>query len=428
MYSNKVIETWDQENQTVKKETKYGFYNVFNYNLSVSANTTLYGMYTPMPWFGGKKIQAIRHVFRPSISFSYAPDFSSPRYGMYETYVKTDKDGNVTSEPVLYSPYSGGMYGTAPRGEQGSISLDVSNNVEMKIRTDKDTTGVKKISLIDELGASLSYNMAAKEKPWSDLSTRIRLKLTKSYTFSLNAVFATYAYVFDQNGNVRVGNDTEWSKGRFGRFQGMSQNLSYTFNNQTFSKLFGKGKEDGKGTKNKRNKTGNDDDDDLDDDEMDEDDVDPEMQNVDPERAKAKRSGKREKSETDEDGYMAFSIPWNFSVSYGVSMREDTGAKINPKNMRYPFKLTHTLNFSGNVSISENWTFNFSSGWDFNYKKLSMTTASVSRDLHCFSMSCSMVIAPYRSFNFTFQCKMSTLADVLKWKKQSSYGSNIEWY
>ena len=422
MYSNKEIQTWDQETQTVKKETKYGFYNVFNYNLSVSANTTLYGMFTPLPWAGGKKIQAIRHVLRPQISFSYAPDFSAPRYGMYDSYVKTDKDGNVSSEAISYSPFSNGMYGTAPKGMQGNISIDVSNNVEMKIRTEKDSTGSKKISLIDELGASLSYNLAAPDRNWSDLSTRIRLKLTKSYTFSMNAVFATYAYEKDAEGRVSVGKHTEWSQGRFGRFQGMSQNLSYTFNNDTWKKLFKK-KDDQNGKKGKKKgRNGDDDDDD------DEDEVDPEMQNVDPERAKAKRGGKREMAETDEDGYTKFKIPWNFSVSYGVSMRENTSAEINERNMRYPYKLTHTLNFSGNVSISENWNFNFSSGWDFNYNKLSMTTASVSRDLHCFSMSCSMVIAPYRSFNFTFQCKMSTLADLLKWKKQSSYSSNVEWY
>ena len=115
-------------------------------------------------------------------------------------------------------------------------------------------------------------------------------------------------------------------------------------------------------------------------------------------------------------------------MSYGVSMRENTSAPIREKRMRYPYKLTHNLNFSGNLQISQNWNISFSSGWDFNYKKLSMTTASLGRDLHCFSMSCSMVISPYRSFNFTFACKAGTLADALKWRKQSSYSKNIEWY
>ncbi|MBQ0049954.1 MAG: LPS-assembly protein LptD [Bacteroidales bacterium] len=411
MYSNKVMQSWDRELQTVKHDTVYGFYNVYNYDFRIQANTKLYGRYTPLPWFGGKKIAAIRHVFTPSISFGYAPDFSSHRYGFYDSYVRTDANGNVST--VTYSPFQGQLYGTVSQGKTGSVSLDISNNVEMKVRTDKDSTGYKKISLIDELGASLSYNMAAKSRPWSDLAMRIRLKLTKSYTFSMNAVFATYAYAFNQYGNVYVSDQTEWSRGRFGRFQGMSQNLSYTFNNQTFSKLFG----------GKKEKTKSEDED------SDETENDPTNTNLDPERAKAKNAAKKSsESGLDEDGYVKFSLPWSFSVSYGVSLRENTSAPINKQTMRYPYKLTHTLNFSGNLRIAEGWNINFSSGYDFNFKRLSMTTASLSRDLHCFSMSCSMVIAPYRSYNFTFSCNASTLADALKWRKQSSYSGNINWY
>lgn len=417
MYTNKVMQSWDADRQAVARDTLYGFYNVYNYNMSLSANTKLYGMYYPLPWFGGKKIQAIRHVFTPTVSFSYAPDFSKPRYGFYDSYVRTDANGNVST--VTYSPFSGGSYGTVGSGMTGSVSMDISNNLEMKVRSDKDSTGYRKISLIDELGASLSYNMAAKTRPWSDLSMRIRLKLTKSYTFSMNAVFATYAYEFNENGNVYVSDHTEWSKGRFGRFQGMSQNLSYTISNQTFAKLFG-----GKGKKS----TAHDEDDDEYDDEED-DETDPTMQNVDPDRKKAKNGARKEESGgVDENGYLKFTLPWSFSVSYGVSMRENTQAPIKVKRMRYPYKLTHTLNFSGNIRISEGWNINFSSGYDFNYHKLSMTTASLSRDLHCFSMQCSVVLSPYTSYNFTFACKAGTLADALKWKKQSSYSSNLEWY
>lgn len=415
-YSNKIMQSWDSNSQTLVRDTINGFYNVYNYNLSLSANTKLYGMYTPLPWCGGKKIHAIRHVFTPSVSFSYAPDFSKPRYGFYDTYVKTDINGNVST--VSYSPYSNGSYGTAPTGMTGSLSLDVANNVEMKLRSDKDSTGYKKVSLIDELGGSLSYNMAAKSRPWSDLNTRLRLKLSKSYTFSMNAQFATYAYEMDDNGRVYVGDRTEWSYGRFGRFQGMSQNISRTFNNETFAKLFGRGTNKKRGTLE-----------DEDNEEDDEEETDPTMQNVDPDRKKGKTGGSTESSsKLDEDGYLKFSLPWNFTISYGITMKENTNAKINTKRMRYPYKLTHTLNFSGNVQIAEGWRINFSSGYDFNFHKLSMTTASLSRDLHCFSMSGSVVLSPYTTYNFTFQANASTLTDALKWKKQSSYSSNIDWY
>lgn len=415
MYTHKVMQGWDTERQDVQRDTVYGFYNVYNYNMSISANTKLYGMYRPMPWFGGKKIAAIRHVFTPTVSFSYAPDFSQSRFGFYDSYVKTDANGNVST--VRYSPFSGMMYGTVGQGMTGSVTMDVANNIEMKVRTDKDSTGYRKISLIDELGGSLSYNMAAKRRPWSDLNLRARIKLTKKYTYSMNAVFATYAYEKDENGRVYVGDHTEWSRGRFGRFQGTAQNISYSISNETFRKLFGK----------KHRTTTSDDelDEELDEDE----ETDPTMQNVDPDRKKGKTGANQESNgDVDEDGYLKFSLPWSINIGYGVTIRENTQGRFNDKRMRYPYKLSHTLNFSGNIRISEGWNINFSSGYDFNMHKLSMTTASLSRDLHCFQMSCSMVISPYTSYNFTFACKAGTLADALKWKKQSSYSSNIDWY
>lgn len=415
MYTHKVMQGWDTERQDVQRDTVYGFYNVYNYNMSISANTKLYGMYRPMPWFGGKKIAAIRHVFTPTVSFSYAPDFSQSRFGFYDSYVKTDANGNVST--VRYSPFSGMMYGTVGQGMTGSVTMDVANNIEMKVRTDKDSTGYRKISLIDELGGSLSYNMAAKRRPWSDLNLRARIKLTKKYTYSMNAVFATYAYEKDENGRVYVGDHTEWSRGRFGRFQGTAQNITYSISNETFRKLFGK----------KHRTTTSDDelDEELDEDE----ETDPTMQNVDPDRKKGKTGANQESNgDVDEDGYLKFSLPWSINIGYGVTIRENTQGRFNDKRMRYPYKLSHTLNFSGNIRISEGWNINFSSGYDFNMHKLSMTTASLSRDLHCFQMSCSMVISPYTSYNFTFACKAGTLADALKWKKQSSYSSNIDWY
>lgn len=415
MYTHKVMQGWDTERQDVQRDTVYGFYNVYNYNMSISANTKLYGMYRPMPWFGGKKIAAIRHVFTPTVSFSYAPDFSQSRFGFYDSYVKTDANGNVST--VRYSPFSGMMYGTVGQGMTGSVTMDVANNIEMKVRTDKDSTGYRKISLIDELGGSLSYNMAAKRRPWSDLNLRARIKLTKKYTYSMNAVFATYAYEKDENGRVYVGDHTEWSRGRFGRFQGTAQNISYPITNETFRKLFGK----------KHSTTTSDDE--LDEELDEEEETDPTMQNVDPDRKKGKTGANQESNgDVDEDGYLKFSLPWSINIGYGITIRENTQGRFNDKRMRYPYKLSHTLNLSGNIRISEGWNINFSSGYDFNMHKLSMTTASLSRDLHCFQMSCSMVISPYTSYNFTFACKAGTLADALKWKKQSSYSSNIDWY
>lgn len=424
MYTNKIMRSWDQANQIEVSDTVYGFYNVYNWYASVSANTTLYGFYKPWRKLFGDGIIAVRHVLKPSVSYSYAPDFGASRYGYYDSYVRTDADGNVST--VTYSPYSSGMFGVPSRGKSGNVSMRVSNNLEMKVKSSKDSTGEKKISLIDELSASLSYNTAAKTKQWSNLNSNIRLKLWKNYTFSMAAVFATYAYQFDESGRVVEGNRTEWSYGRFGRFQGMSQNLSYTFNNQTFKKLFGPKEQEDKDEDINRAVESHDD--------YEEDNIDDEGtndSNLDPTLKESENSAQKsasKKSRVDEDGYKRFNIPWSLSVSYGVTMAENRSAKINPKTMRYPYKYTQSLNFSGNVKISDGWNINFSSGYDFNYHRLSMTTASLSRDLHCFMMSCSIVLRPYTSYNFSFRAKTSTLADALKWDKRSGYSTNIDWY
>ena len=369
-------------------------------------------MYGPSPKLFKGKIIAIRHVLKPSVSFSYSPDFTSSRYGYFDTYVRTNADGTVSTE--TYSPYQNAIFGYPNSTMSGSLNMELSNNVEMKVRSDRDTTGVRKISLIDELSARMSYNFANKTRPWSDLNMNVRLKLTKNYTFSLAATFATYAYKFDERGNVVTSDRTEWSYGRFGRFQGMSQNLSYTFNNQTFQELFGK---------RKRRDASSDNSDGA------ETTSDGEDSNVDPDLKNSRKgSQKTEMAEVDEDGYLKFSMPWALTVSYGVTMSEDRSKRINPKRMRYPYSFTQTLNFSGYLRIAQGWNISFSSGYDFNYHELSMTTASLQRDLHCFSMSCSVVLRPYSSFNFTFQAKASELADALKWDKRSSYSSNIEWY
>ena len=414
MYTNKVMKTWNTTAQREVNDTVYGFNNVYNWNLSLGVSTKFYVFFVPSRKLFGDKITAIRHVFTPQVNFSYAPDFSASRYGYYKTYQKTDAHGNVSYE--TYSPYQNALFGVPGRGKTGSISFDLSDNIEMKIRSDKDSTGFRKLSIIDEIGAAMSYNMAAETRPWSDLSMRLRLKWWKNYTFSMNAVFATYAWELDGSGKPFIGTHTEWGKGRFGRFQGTSQNISFTLTPEKIKKWFGAGKDDKQDTKAK------------DDDEG----VDTKREsNVDEDMVKGQTGAQKTekgKADTDEDGYMKFSLPWSLTFGYGIVMRENTAGTFNTKRMRYPYKFTQTLNMSGNIRISDGWNISFSSGYDFETHQLSMTTASLSRDLHCFNMSCSVVLAPYTSYNFSFRCNAATLTDALKYDKRSSYSNSIQWY
>ncbi len=400
-YTKKVMQSYDEARRQVVRDTISGFNRLSEYNMAVSVTTKLYGMYKPL-FMKSKEIQ-IRHVVTPTVSYTYTPDCGS-RY--YEAYTYTDEDGNVRM--TEYSPYSDGPYGVPGKGVSQNVSFNLKNNLEMKMKSDKDTTGYKKISLIDDLSGSLSYDIARKR--WSNLTMNARLKLTKSYTFNMAATFATYAYKFDENGNVVEGDRTEWSYGRFGRFQGYSGSFSYTLNNDTFKKLFGKG--DGK----EKDKPNNQEPDDVEDEDLEEKEED---------KAHIR---KKEDAKISSDGYLAFKMPWTLSLSYSYSISEDRTKPINIKNMRYPYKLTHSLNASGNVKLGSRWNVTYSSGYDFTNKKISMTTLNITRDLHCFNMSCGLVFGPFTSYNFSIRANSQMLTDALKWDQRSNTGSAVTWY
>lgn len=406
-YTRKVMQHYDYTLKEAVKDTINGFNRVYDYNMSVSMNTKLYGMYKPL--FMKSKEITIRHVVTPSVSYTYTPDFGASRFGYYENYVYTDEDGEVRM--VEYSPYSGMPYGVPGQGVSQNISMSLKNNLEMKMASDKDTTGYKKISLIDDLTGQLSYDIARKR--WSDLTLNARLKLTKNYTFNMNARFKTYAYKFDENGRVVESDRTEWSYGRFGRFDGYSGSLSYTLNNETFKKWFGKGDEEDGKNKGKKEDT-----------DSEEDEEDEELntnQNTQPKR-------KTEDAKIDSDGYLAFQLPWSLSLSYSYRIQEDRTKDINIKTMRYPYSFSHQVNISGNVKLGSRWNITYSSGYDFDTKKMSMTQMNITRDLHCFNMSCGLVFGPFTSYNFSIRANSAMLTDALKWDQRSNTGSAVTWY
>ena len=415
----KVERSWDAKNQREVRDTTTGFYNLYSWNVSMNANTKLYGFWVPNRKIFGDKIQAIRHVLTPEIGFTYAPDFGSAKYGYWKQYLKTDESGNETM--VDYSPYDGAAYSVPSKGKTGMITFGLGNNLEMKVKSDDDSTGFKKISLIDEFKLSTYYNLAAEKRPMGDVSATLRLKLSKSYTFNMSTSFASYQYEIDSLGNiVESEHTTYWQKGKIGRFQGFTQSLNYNLSNEkvmNFIKWL-KGEKVEKKKDNKKKPTN-------DDDWSTETNIDKEM-----EEAKHSAKGKKgDKAETDEDGYMTFKLPWSLRLSYSINMREDKRKeKFNYEKMRYPYKFTHNLNASGNIRISDGWDISYASGYDFENKKIAMTTVGLSRDLHCFNMSCQVVLAPYTSYNFSFRCNASTLTDALKYDKRSSQSNAVQWY
>ena len=402
-YTRKVTKDWDDQRQVEVNDTTYGFHRVYDYSASLGVNTKIYGMYKPI--FLPKKEIQIRHVITPSVSISAAPDFTSSRFGYNGSYIKEMQGG--VRDTVSYSYYAGQAFSPPSGGKQGTISFNISNNLEKN-------DSIRKVSLIDDLSMGISYNTAAEVRPWSDLSFNLRMKLSKSYTLSMASTFATYAYEFDKDGKVITGNRTEWSYGRFGRWSGYGTSFSWTVNNDTWKKIrgfFTGEKVDDEKDKNKDNSSAEDED------SSDEDGTD------------GIPKKKVEKATADADGYQAFKMPWSINFSTGFNITEDRTKPINRTSMRYPYKFSlNSLNINGNIKLTNKWAVSFNSGYDFNAKEITQTAFNISRDLHCFTMTAALSpFGRWKYYNFTIRATAQILQD-LKWEQRSQTQTNIKWY
>lgn len=401
MYTNKIRRQWDPNAAAVVADTTYGFYNVYDFQASVSVDTKLYGFYQPLP-FLGDKVKMIRHVLTPSVTFSGAPDFSKPFYGYYGTYEMPDQNGVMRAQK--YSMFQNALYGVPGQGKSGTVSVALNNNLEMKVKSDKDSIGEKKVSLIENLSIMQSYNFAADSLNWSNINTSILLRLVKNFNLNLSAVWDVYTYQLNSAGApVRV-NVPRWKAGKgIGKLASTGTSFSYTFNNSTFKRKDDKKKTD----------SGGDDEDDVGFDE-----------NIGYQRS---RRGQQEEEPTsiDNDGYSPWPFPWSLTFNYSINYGYGT---FNYDKLEYNGKITQNLSVSGNLSPTPNWTVGFSSSYNFQAKKLAYMSCNISRDLHCFTMSASVIpVGPYKSFNFHIAVKSALLSDV-KYDKRSSTSNGVTWY
>ena len=405
MYTHRVMQEWDPRSSSVVRDTVYGFYNVYNYSFSVSAQTKLYGYYRPLP-FIGKKIPMIRHVLTPTVSLSGAPDFGSSRYGYWQRYTRIDNNG--TPEVVYYSPFSGSAYEVPGRGKTGSVSFSVANNLEMKVNTDKDTTGVRKISLIENLSASMSYNMAADSLNWSNLNTSILIKLTKQFNLQVSAVFDPYTYQLSSNGSPVKVNVPRWKAGKgFARLSSAGTSFSYTFNNDTFKR------------KDKSTSQTSGDDAPI---ENPEDEI---LSNADQIAEADKDKESEEEPMKMRDGYMVWEVPWSLSINYSINY---SYGNFNKEKLEYDGRINQNLSISGNIQPTKNWSFSFSASYNFVTKRLAYMNCNITRDLHCWSMSASLIpVGAFKSYNFSIRVKSSILSD-LKYDKSGNSYDALDWY
>lgn len=401
MYTNKVNRRWDEEASREVADTTYGFYNVWDFQASVSLDTKIYGFFQPLP-FLGDKIKMIRHVLTPTISFSGAPDFASPWFGYYGSYSYPNAQGEIMRR--TYSKFQNALYGVPGQGKTGSISYSLANNVEAKVKTN-DSIGEKKISLIENFTVSQSYNFAADSLKWSNINTSILLRLTKNFNLNLNAVWDVYTYQLNAAGSpVRV-NIPRWKAGKgIGKLMSTGTSFSYTFNNDTFKKKKDR-KDEGK---------------------TNEDDMDQGEERISNRRRRlGENEGENSSTELDADGYSHWAFPWSLTINYSINYGYGS---FNKEKLEYDGKISQNLSFSGNIRPTANWNFSFSASYNFETHKLAYMNCNISRDLHCFTMSASIIpVGPYKSYNFHIGIKSSLLSDV-KYDKRSSTSNGVSWY
>jgi hypothetical protein len=360
--SDTIVDGQDTILPGYKSKNVSGFENAFDFSVSSSINTRLYGMYL----FKGSFLQAIRHMVTPSVTFSYTPDWGAPGLGYYR---QIENDTTQVNRQE-YSIFERSVYGGPPGQKSGMISFAISNNLEIKVRNRKDTVlGIRKIALIDDLSIRCSYDIARDSLNWSPISVTGRTSLVKGLSIQYASTWDIYAR--DILGR-RI-NTTEWAQNhRLIRLDNTSWDVGFSYSLSS-DKVKGK-KTPTKGT--------------------------PEEQ----------------KDLIDYyDYYVDFDIPWSLSFNYNFHYGK---AWNNTSNIRVS-QLTQTFGFNGQLNITPKWKVSLTSGWDFVNSQLSYTSIDVYRDLHCWEMRFGWVPkGAQQSWNFSINVKASMLQDMKLNKKK----------
>ncbi len=382
-YFKKVGQQWNE--QTHKVETldpEYGFWRIYNYNAQVSATTTIYGTYTAKK--KTRKIQAVRHTITPRVGFSYAPDFSRQKYGFYEA-VQTDTTGRFK----VYSPFADNSYGVPGSGQQLSLTFGLDQSLEMKVLSKRDTSGIKKVKIIDQLSISGSYNFLADSMRLSNLP--VQLRTTIYGNFGINLSLTLDPYEVSPEG-IRY-NKLMWRRGLPGRVVSTGWSFGYTF----------KSRED------KSRPAGND------------------ITSLPPEYFNSWSDPYGELNPALRRQFMAgsyydFSLPWNLGFNYNISY----GIRyVNNGTTGYEKNVMQTLGLNGSVKLTPKTMISVTSGYDFATRKMSMTSVTMVRDLHCWQMSFTWIpFGNHKSWSFNIGVKAASLAD-LKYDKSYTQFDNM---
>ena len=359
------------------------------YSGSVSASTRLYGMYN----FGKyRRVQAIRHVVSPSLSMSISPDLATYANG-YRTLTYTDASNEIKT--YEYNIYSGQLYSPPGSGRSATASFSIGNNLEAKVRDFADTTGTgsKKVKLIDQLNIRSGYNFLADSLKLNTISMSMSTSLFGKVSISASANFDPYAV--DAKGRKY----NEWAinmKQGLARFTNASASLSYS--------LSGKGTM--KGNDGSKAEGGSD----------------------SPANYYKRIYTHPYTGEYIPGGWLYYTnpnVPWSVNFSYTFSCNRSWSFDTKMNSLAIKNNITQTLRFNGNIKLTPKMNINASSGYDFQAKQITSTQLSATYDMHCFNISVSWVpTGTWQSYSFRIQANAAALADLLRFKKSSSFWDN----
>lgn len=340
-------------------DTVYGIRTGETFSFNTALTTKIYGLVQ----FKKGPIKGIRHVITPSLSYNLQPQINTG----IETYT------NANGEQVKYSIFNTvGVYGSPNRQRSERLGINILNNLEMKVRSKKDTSGFKKITIFENLGFSTNYNTTLDSLNWNPIAVNGRTRITEILTLQFTGTLDPYA--FDSTGGINRRVDESWNS-RTGKLARLTNgNLAFNFRF--------------KGGKKKKNQVEEVSDGDL----ANEEEIN--FINNNP------------------DQFIDFKIPWSLSIAYNIRYNKAFVDEL----------ITQTLNFNGDLSLTQNWKIAVTSGWDFELNDLTFTRLSINRDLHCWQLAVDWVpFGPRQSYNITLNVKSAVLQDLKLNRRRDFY-------
>ena len=388
--SEKVYNADTEKVEDIKGKMFGTFGTTHNYSGSVSMSTRIYGIFN----FGKhRKVQAIRHVVSPSLSASFSPD-KAKYFNGYRTLTYVDRNGQTKTQD--YNIYAGQLNSPPGKGRSATMSLSLGNNFEAKVRDIKDTTGTgsKKIKLIDNLNFSTGYNFLADSLKMNNIGVTMSTSVFGKVGLSANANFDPYGLIVDKNNTSgrRINKYAVTMGQGLARLTNTSVSLSYS--------LSGEGKING--NDGSKQAGGN------------------------PADHYTRIYYHPVTGEYIPGGWLYYTnpnVPWSLNFNYSFSYRKGyqySNGKVIDKNT-----FTQTLGLSGNVKLTPRLSMQMNTNFDLMAMKMSATQLSATYDLHCFNINVSWIPnGQWESWSFRIQANAAALADLLRFKKSSSYWDN----